>query len=356
MNRDTLHKILDKARWAPSGDNTQPWRFEVVADDCVLVHGHDTRDHVLYDFDGHACHIAHGALLETLRIAATGHGLRSDWVARSSGDHRAPVYEVRFSEAAGMGPDPLLDSIERRTVQRRPMQTTPLTDAQRAELAGAVGPDMQVQWFESPSDRRRVAGMLWRSARIRLTCPEAHPVHRDIIEWRARFSKDRIPEEAVGVDPMTARLMQWVLQSWDRVHFFNRFLMGTFAPRLQLDYLPGRLCAAHVLIRPKRAPTSLEDWLALGAAWQRQWLTLTKLGLHFQPEMTPVIFRWYARANRRFSQKASLFDDALALSDEFERLAGAEKTTPFGVFGRLGHCAPPPSRSLRLDLAELLTK
>ena len=24
-----LENILDQARWAPSGDNNQPWRFEV---------------------------------------------------------------------------------------------------------------------------------------------------------------------------------------------------------------------------------------------------------------------------------------------------------------------------------------
>ena len=30
MSREVLVKILDLARWAPSGDNTQPWRFEIV--------------------------------------------------------------------------------------------------------------------------------------------------------------------------------------------------------------------------------------------------------------------------------------------------------------------------------------
>ena len=74
-SRETLLKILDLARWAPSGDNTQPWRFEIAGDDHLVVHGSDTRDWCLYDFNGHASHMAHGALLETLRIAATGEGL-----------------------------------------------------------------------------------------------------------------------------------------------------------------------------------------------------------------------------------------------------------------------------------------
>ena len=51
MSHDTLTRILMLARWAPSGDNTQPWRFEVVSDHLIRVHGFDTRDHVLYDYE-----------------------------------------------------------------------------------------------------------------------------------------------------------------------------------------------------------------------------------------------------------------------------------------------------------------
>ena len=353
MSRETLARILDLARWAPSGDNTQPWRFEIVGDLHLRVHGSDTRDHILYDFDGHPSHIAHGALLETMRIAATLHGLRSSWTAHSAGAHRSPVYDIRFVADPTLAKDPLADCIEKRTVQRRPMQTTPLSDTQRSALVAAAGPQFSLQLFESGAERRKVAWLLWKSAKIRLTCPEAYPVHKEIIEWRAQFSKDRIPEQAVGVDPLTARLMEWVMQSWERVHFFNRFLMGTIAPRIQLDLLPGLLCAAHILVRPKRRPAALEDWVELGIAWQRIWLTTTHLGLHFQPEMTPVIFRWYARSGRRFSADAGLFEQALQLSTEFERLAGSTTGDDFGFLARVGAAPVPRSRSLRLDLADL---
>jgi len=43
MNQ-TLRDILDLARWAPSGDTTQVWRFEVLAPDHVAVHFHETRE------------------------------------------------------------------------------------------------------------------------------------------------------------------------------------------------------------------------------------------------------------------------------------------------------------------------
>ena len=354
MSRDTLTQILKLARWAPSGDNAQPWRFEIVDDYRLRVYGFDTRDQVLYDFDGHPSHIAHGALLETIRIAASGFALSTEWTIASSGDDRAPVYDVSFTPDPSLARDPLFDCIETRMVQRRPMKITPLTDTQRLALVNAAGEDFRVQLFESTVDRMKVAKLLWDSAKIRLTCPEAYPVHKAIIEWRARYSKDRIPEQAVGVDPATARLMEWVMQSWERVAFFNRYLFGTVAPRIQLDLLPGLCCAAHLLVRPPRAPGVLADWVRMGIAVQRIWLTATLHGLHLQPQMTPVIFRWYARAGRRFSTEPALFEQAIKLSGNFERIAAATPTECFGFFARVGLSQVPKSRSIRHDLDALM--
>ena len=354
MSRDTLSQILDLARWAPSGDNEQPWRFEIVDDNLIRVHGFDTRDHVLYDYDGHASHIAQGALLETMRIAATGFGLKTSWIALSGGDDRKPVYDVSLHPAQALAEDPLLACIKTRTVQRRPMKTTPLTEVQRQALTDAAGPEFTLQLFEPLADRLKFAKLLWKSAKIRLTCPEAYPVHRRAIEWRARFSTDRIPEQAVGVDPATARLMEWVMHSWERVEFFNRYLLGTIAPRIQLDFFPALCCAAHLLVRPVQAPRGLHDWIDLGIAVQRIWLTATLHGLHLQPQMTPIIFRWYARAGRGFSREPTLFEQSLRLSDDFEQLVNATPNDHFGFLARVGSCQVPESRSIRKDLASLM--
>ena len=70
-----VERILDIARWAPSGDNSQPWRFEICSPSHVIVHAFDTRHHCVYDLQGHASQLSVGALLETIRIAASVHGL-----------------------------------------------------------------------------------------------------------------------------------------------------------------------------------------------------------------------------------------------------------------------------------------
>ena len=353
MSRLIIEKILDLARWAPSGDNTQPWRFEIVSDNQIAIHGFDTRQHVLYDFDGHASHMAHGALLETLRLAATRFGLQAEWQIRPSSSDELPIYDVTLTPTH-IGEDPLVGCIESRTVQRRAMRTTPLTETQKEALRNAVGDGYTLQVFESFRERLAVARLLWENAGIRLTCPEAYPVHRDVIEWNARYSIDRIPEQAVGVDPVTAKLMRWVMQRWERVEFFNRYLGGTIIPRVQLDFIPGLACAGHILMRPTKPVTALIDYVHAGIALQRLWLTTTLLGLHLQPEMTPLIFRWYARAGREFSVHSEINRQTAALATRFEGLASAQREDSFTFFCRIGRSSELFSRSIRKTLTQLL--
>ncbi len=349
----TIEAILDLARWAPSGDNTQPWRFEIVDHAHVVVHAFDTRGHCVYDLDGSASQIAVGALVETFAIAATRFGMRASATRRPDSPEHEPLLDLRIAPAAGLAPDPLVDAIEVRSVQRRALETTPLTAAEKDAMVAAVGPRHSMVWREDARARARMAGFLFRSARLRLVMPEAYLVHREAIEWGARFSEDRVPEAAVGVDPGTAKLMRWVMGSWSRVAFFNRFLAGTWAPRIQLDVIPARRCAAHFFLVRHAPPAGIDDFIDSGRAMQRLWLTATHLGLQMQPEMTPLIFARYGREGRRFSRTARLHDDALDLASRFSAEIGEAASRAAVFMGRIGRGKAAASRSLRLPLAAL---
>ena len=350
----TIEQILDLARWAPSGDNTQPWRFEILSQRQLVVHGFDTRDHVVYDLQGHASQMSLGALLESIRIAASGHGLRTHVERRTELPDTAPTFDIHFEDDTELAPSPLIPYLPLRTVQRRPMQTRPLGKRHKAELAEALGPDYDVVWLEGWDERFRAARLMFRNAGLRLTLPEAYRVHRDIIQWEARYSRDRIPDQAVGVDPLTARLMRWTLQSWKRVRFMNRYLAGTLMPRLQLDLIPGLACAGHFALVAKRRPQSMDDYIAAGRAMQRFWLAATQQGLFIQPEMTPLIFHEYVRDQVNFSAQAGMSEKAVRISRGLQDLLGDEEADKAVFMGRLGFGPAPVARSIRRPLADLL--
>jgi sulfur-carrier protein adenylyltransferase/sulfurtransferase len=320
-----------------------------------VIHGSDTREWCVYDLDGTSSQIALGALLETLCIAASAEGMRAEPVLRAGSPEQLPLIDVALAPDASTGVHPLLPFVRTRVTQRLPMTTRPLSDRQKQELERAVGTGYRVLWLEGSGARRRMASLLFHNAHIRLTTPEAFEVHRKNIEWGVRFSEDRIPEEALGIDKPTRAIMRWALQSWGRVQFLNRFLAGTWLPRLQMDWRTALGCAAHFVIIADKPLQGIADYIDGGRAMQRFWLEATRQGLQFQPEMTPVIFSRYIAQARKFT--AIVQEQVLAerLAVELSELLGAQ-AGPFQrvYMGRVGFGPTPKSRSVRPPLEKLL--
>jgi nitroreductase len=346
--------VLDLARWAPSGDNSQPWRFEVLGDDRVRVHAFDTRRHCVYDLEGHASQLSVGAMLETIRIAARARGFATRIERLVEAPIEAPVFGVRFERAGSGAGDELEPAIRERSVMRRPLSRRPLQADHKRRLEDAVGSAFRVRWFDTPGEKRALAWLAVSNAKIRLTIPEAYAVHREIIAWDARYSDDRVPDQALGADALSLRSMRWAMASWERVRLMNRWFGGTLAPRLQLDLLPGLLCAAHFALVAQAAPRGIDDYVDAGAAVQRFWLTATRLGLQLQPQYTPLVFAEYVRRGVAFTSVQPAKDRAVRIERRLAALLD-EKTAPATMFlGRVGYGKPAEARSLRLPLERLL--
>ena len=351
-----IRHILDLARWAPSGDNNQTWRFQILADDRFAVHAFDTRDECVYDIDGHASHIAVGALLENISIAASTRGLAATFKRRPDTDDRKPIINVVLSKSLDTGANALAPSILTRRVQRRPMRTTSLTDAQIEALESSVKPGYQIVWFHSFRDRLRAAGLTYHSAKLRLTIPEAYEVHRRIIDWGKEFSETKVPDQALGASALSLQFMKFALKSWSRANFISQLPGGTVPPRVELDWVPGLLCAAHCLFLAKYPPSGIDDYLDAGRAIQRFWLTATHLGLQHQPEITPLIFAAYARDGRSFSRSPGALAYAQGVADRLGALIGIHEAPRAVWMGRIGNSAPAKARSLRRPLESLLVE
>lgn len=349
--RTPIEQVLDRARWAPSGDNTQPWRFQFVSPLEAVVHTFDTRRHCVYDLTGAPSQIGVGALLETARIAATALGMRAEILRVPTSSDENLQYAVQLVPDESVAPSALCPFIETRCTHRRPYSRQPLTAEQKAALEASVAPEYSVLWLEGAS-RWAMAKLLFESARIRLTIKEAFDVHAGVIEWHARTSETKIPDQAVGLDPVTLAIMRWAMRSWRRTRILSTYFAGTLLPRLQLDLLPALGCAAHVVICASAPARQVDDYIRAGSAVQRFWLTAERMGLRHQPEMTPLIFAGYHREGRPFSAHPRAFEWAGRLHVALDSQLG--DAAPRAVWmGRIGVGKTPESRSVRRSLAEL---
>ena len=345
------HAVLELARFAPSGDNTQPWRFVLQSADGFDVYAYDTRDSCVYDLDGWASELAHGMLLETIAVAATRHSRRAEIVAASAPGERPARYRVALLADPHGTPDPLADAIVARTVQRQPLPMRPLTAEARTALEAAAVP-YRVRWFDSWRARMRIARLAMRNARIRLTIREAYDVHRAVIAWHATTSEDRMPDASLGASPMLLALMRFGMTSFERLDRMNR-VSGTFVPRMALDFLPGVRCSASLALVAPSNPATTAERVAAGRAAQRVWLTATAFGLQMQPQYTPLVFARYAREGRPFTTARTGAPRARAVAEELESIMGDETERTVWL-ARIGYARPVRGRSTRLPLDRLV--
>ena len=348
-----LYCILDAARWTPSGDNTQPWQFEVLADDCVLILGSSQDQTNPYEYrEGEPGLLAIGMLLESLRVAASFYGRDLDWFVR---DGPLLRIEATFPVRAGIVVSPLLAALTMRTVERRAMAWGRLSATDKHELAAALGPDFKVVWRESLGQRIALSRLGAIATDIRLRAPETFNVHRKVVDWSRRFSPVGLPAGAIGLGWPTLTLMRWAMSSWDRMHRMNS-IIGTAGAALQLDLLPGIRTAAYfaVCFAGQSDGRSVPELLRLGEALQRFWLTATVRGLALQPALATLIFADYGMNDAEFTADPRLRVRAAKLATHLATCLAPVKTIHFmGRLGRRRDGLPGP-RSVRRPMAEII--
>src|SRR3989344_4078671 len=72
-----IQKIITDGTLAPSGENCQPWKFEVHGNK-IHIFNIPELDQSLYNFQQKGSYVAHGALIENMAISASEHGYKTD--------------------------------------------------------------------------------------------------------------------------------------------------------------------------------------------------------------------------------------------------------------------------------------
>jgi nitroreductase len=351
---DAIDEILHAARWTPSGDNEQPWRFEKRHDGSVHVHiNRHVTGNIYHYRNGEPNVWVAGMLLETLRIAASAHGRRAEWHVESASDPL--VLHVQFVSDLTIVPDPLYAALGERSVDRNRYRIRKLTNAERIALEAALDGRLRIDWRCTPGARWRFAKLSAKATDIRLRAPEALPVHQNIIDWDVVLSPTKIPAGALGISRLTLKIMRWAIQDWDRMDRLNRFT-GTFSAALEMDYLPILSSAAVFTLRfPTGGTHSIDGLLDAGIHIQRFWLTAARLGLAVQPAMALLVFADYGQNDVPFTVIPALRVKAKRLAEEFRRLfvAGTEE---FVFMGRIGEPLRRAGvhRSVRRPVSELM--
>jgi hypothetical protein len=342
-----LETFLALAVRAPSGDNTQPWRFVVDDEAGTIALGVDpSRDPSPMNAGQRMARIALGAALENLLRAAEVRG----WAAELEPPAPPSLAQVRLTQGRG-GPDPgrtdaaavarvtnrrpydgravpaeVLDRLARATPDLDGTRTSWIVERGRVEALALVIGRADAAMFGEPAMRRAFL------ANVRFDAPPAAEVEEGLSLASLELGAfDRLALR--GMTKAPDRLLK--LAGSDRI----------FAAKArQLVRSASGLCVVA-------APDGSEATdLVVGRAMQRAWLALTEEGMAAQPTMSLPVLENALDHGDAALQRALGRDRLKALCDEARALIPELGGGRLAWLMRFGFAPPPSGRTGRLPL------
>lgn len=344
LSRDDLVKMIGRSVYAPSGDNSQPWRFRIDGDSILLLNVPNA-DSTLYNFRQRGSYFAHGTIIENLSILAREKGYRLD--AALFPDIPDVTAILTFSRSAE-APGSLSSAIEKRCTNRKPYKRVPLDRTHRGALLASVENTdrAELRFVEGDDQVAALAKTVSVNERLLMENRTLHDFLFGMIRW-SREDERRAPGlylKTMELPPPVQIMFRLVLKHWAFVRFFNVFGLSRFIPvQSRAGYRASSAFGAIVI-----SGTANEDFVEAGRAMQRVWLTATSLGLNVQP-VTAIPYL----AQRVEEGAASAFvphhqqmiaDANKAISSAF-RLTGDER---IAMLFRIGYGEPPTATSSKV--------
>src|SRR3989344_6688384 len=118
MLSDDIKKIIEIAVCAPSPDNSQPWRFEVV-ENIIKVFNIPEKENDLFDLYQKLNFISIGALLENICIASSASAYNARVNMFPEGEGKNIVAQIFLKKDLKIKTDPLYPHIQERHTNRK---------------------------------------------------------------------------------------------------------------------------------------------------------------------------------------------------------------------------------------------
>lgn len=352
-----IEEILDQAKWAPSGDNGQPW-LVTIEDDFSFTLKVDRAKRNVYNLLEMPDLISAGMFLENAVIAARykGYDLKSR-ITEGKVEARLVPSSVVSTERLNKSRI-LYPYIKTRSVNRYPYKLKPIPPLVAAAAEELLDHDIKIHWLNGMSEKWAVARATMMTSDIRLRLPETYFVHKHMIDWSGQNSTDKMPADSLGANKLSTALTRWALQSERRNRILLKMPAATMSFQVELDLIPSIFCASHFVMSFDPAVTpdpQPSDYIRAGANMQRFWLYLTSQNMALQPWYIPIMFSRYIDGNIPFTVDNALHKKAGKLHDHVVQ----KILTPIGVplkdvffTGRIGYPTKiPKTRSIRKPLS-----
>jgi Nitroreductase family len=340
MEREIIKKIIEAGNLAPSGSNSQPWRF-IVKKDLIRIVALPERDHQILNFRKRGTYVAIGALIENMGIAARKFDCEPSFELFPEGLDGLDM--VLRPGAIPRAMDELYPAIAERHTNRRSYETRGLTEHEKNYLMGEVDMFTDCQLAIAEGDAMHpIAENLALDIKINLRHRLLHELFFKEILWKEEHQKTRggLYIKTLEVAPPKSTVFK-MIGNWKAAKIFER-IRG-----IDMIYAENtKTITSSALLGAIAVKDDDRAFVEAGKLMENIWLRAVTLGLGFQL-VTGIPFLW---------QHSNLGDDQIFSQDErdtidraYEKLRDAFniRNGIIAIAFRIGHAQPPSAVSFK---------
>ena len=273
---DQLKFLLKYAVLAPSGPNTQPWKFSINENQVSLIADFN-RSLPRVDPTDRTLYLSHGCLLTNLLVAAEHFGFGYDLKCLPEGLSGDRTAAVQFSKEPAEQKFPgLFREITKRHTNRMKYEDRAIEDETLLRLKDCVNRDgFKLDIITDKEGRTEMANILAAAHKIQLG---NKAFRKELASWvrpNTSDAMDGLPGYSFGYS--------------DFESFFGSFIFGTFdmstsRARIETSYMEESPAVAVLSTQKEDKLT----WIKAGVLLESLFLTATKLGVRFDLFSQPI--------------------------------------------------------------------
>lgn len=287
--REHIQKILEAGAQAPSGSNSQPWKFEVRGNEITVV-AIPERDHPVLNFRYRGTWIAHGALIENISIAAHEFGYNANVKLFPEAANPNVTARIKLEKKETKG-DTLFRAIALRTTNRKPYSLLPLSENERKELF-RVGKERETPGVAAVfiDDSQKIKELGKAASVNEVVMFENQALHRLLFEeivWTKKEEERRgkgLLFKTMELKPPAAVIK--MLGKWPLMRILNIFGVARAIAKDNIKMYSSAPLVCAIFCGDGDA-----DFVNAGRLMERIWLRATAIGLSSHL-MTGVLFMW----------------------------------------------------------------
>lgn len=343
---------------APSGGNSQPWRF--YYDGYSLWVAHDMRrSKNLFDPCHCGAYVALGAAIKNIMIAAAQKGYRTivetfpNQVQMSELESVAKLQFVSDDDKSLLNEAQLFSYLHKRVTNRKISERVPLL-CEQADMLQSIAAmyECHIDFITDQTDLRELSQILGEGDRLRFLCADLHREMMAEIRWtpvEVQQTCDGIDIESLELTTNQAVILK-MLRRPTVVEFLREQQGGARLSELSQKAVETASAIGLITVKGQHA----QDILRGGKAIQHLWLKATELGLAWHP-MTALIYMFAMTQTPNISiltkQEQSLL---LNLEQRFNTKFKLQENETRSMLFKLSQAMPPTTRSLRIPLHQVL--